>query len=386
MAVDLSKVSVRQGLKPKREPYWHRLRAGCFIGYRPSKSGDKGTWIARAYDQDTQKYKLESLGDYGDLAKADMFAQAKKDAEAIAVKVEGGGVHAAKTVTVKDACREYAVDHPEAEGRFKRFVYSDPIAHIMLDRLRKHHVSAWRKRLSDTPAQVSRRKRGDQETRPRALSTINRDMAPLRAALTKVLALGSPSTDKAWQEALRPAKGVDGQRTLYLDIQQRRQLVNHASKEAKPFVRALCLLPLRPGALAALSAHQFDSRTRALTIGKDKNGKPRQIRLPPGAAQLLSANLADKNPADPIFVRSNGKRWSKESWNDPITQAAEASGLPKGITAYTLRHSTITDLAIGGLALLSIAQISGTSVAMIEKHYGHLVGDGAEEALATLDI
>jgi hypothetical protein len=45
-------------------------------------------------------------------------------------------------------------------------------------------------------------------------------------------------------------------------------------------MRALCILPLRPGALAALTPCDFDSGTRALTIGKDKQGRPRLIVVP----------------------------------------------------------------------------------------------------------
>jgi site-specific recombinase XerD len=63
---------------------------------------------------------------------------------------------------------------------------------------------------------------------------------------------------------------------------------------------------------------------------------------------------------------------------------AMRAGLPAKTTAYTLRHSAITDLVHGGLDLLTVAQISGTSVAMIEKHYGHLRSDIAAEALAKL--
>lgn len=37
-------------------------------------------------------------------------------------------------------------------------------------------------------------------------------------------------------------------------------------------------------------------------------------------------------------------------------------------------------------AALTVAQLSGTSVAMIEKHYGHLVRDDAEEALASVAV
>ena len=47
---------------------------------------------------------------------------------------------------------------------------------------------------------------------------------------------------------------------------------------------------------------------------------------------------------------------------------AEASKLPAGTTAYTLRLIVISDLVQDGLDPLTVAQISGTSVAMIERH------------------
>jgi site-specific recombinase XerD len=64
----------------------------------------------------------------------------------------------------------------------------------------------------------------------------------------------------------------------------------------------------------------------------------------------------------------------------------QVAELPAETTAYTLRHSVISDLVHGGLDLLTVAQISGTSVAMIEKHYGHLRSDVAAEALARLAL
>lgn len=60
--------------------------------------------------------------------------------------------------------------------------------------------------------------------------------------------------------------------------------------------------------------------------------------------------------------------------------------LPAGATAYTLRHSVITHVVHGGLDLLTVAQISGTSVAIIEKHYGHLRGEVAASVLAKLTL
>jgi integrase len=163
-------------------------------------------------------------------------------------------------------------------------------------------------------------------------------------------------------------------------------LLENIAAEAEPFFRALCLLPMRPGAIAELSAGNFDRRTAELTIGKDKAGKDRRIKVPEQAAELLSAQLKDKLPAAPLFVRANGKRWSKDNWKLPIAQAVAATGLPAQTTAYTLRHSTITDLVTAGLPLLTIAQISGTSAEMIEQHYGHLASDAAVKALGELAL
>jgi integrase len=171
-----------------------------------------------------------------------------------------------------------------------------------------------------------------------------------------------------------------------LDRTQRKKLLDHVADEAAPFVRALCQLPLRPGAIAALSVRDFDKRTSELTIGKDKSGKDRRILIPTAAARLMEDQSKNKLPAAPIFMRAGGERWNKDSWKHPISAAVEAASLPAEATAYTLRHSTITDLVREGLPLLTIAQISGTSAEMIERHYGHLAQDAAVKALETLAL
>ena len=386
MALDLSNVGKRGDLDKRREPHWQRIHSGCFVGFRPSKLGGKGTWIARAYDEDASKYRLKALGDFGELPGNEIFRAAKKAAEAYAELVEAGGHVRTKIETVADACRDYATSRPEAGKRFERHIYDDPLAQVKLDKLRRRHVADWRKRLELKPALISRRKKGAPLVRDRAASTVNRDMAVLRAALGKVLARGAPNSDAAWQEALKSVPNADGQRTLYLDRDQRRRLLDTIDAEAKPFFRALCLLPLRPGALAALKTSDFDKRTSELTIGKDKTGKARRIQLPTEATELLAAQSMDKLPAASLFTRANGKAWDKNSWKLPIAAAVVAAGLPKDATAYTLRHSTITDLVGAGLPLLTIAQISGTSAEMIERHYGHLASGAAVKALGKLAL
>ena len=108
--------------------------------------------------------------------------------------------------------------------------------------------------------------------------------------------------------------------------------------------------------------------------------------MPIQAAKLLAIQAEDKLPAAPLFMRANGMPWDKNSWKRPIAAAIVAAELPDGVTAYTLRHSTITDLVSAGLPLLTIAQISGTSAEMIERHYGHLASDAAVVALGELSL
>lgn len=387
---DLSRIGEREKLKPRNgnEPHWHRLRQGVYLGYRPSRKKAGGIWFARFYDAEANRNVRKRLGDYGTLSGHDVFKQAKADAEAWAETVETGGERARDMETVKDACEAYLKEKPGsiAEGVFRRHVYSDPIAKVKLDKLRRHHLKAWRKRLEENPALLTRSKKGEKRWKERAKSTVNRDMVPLRAALGMVLKPGAPNTDAAWQEAMRPFKGADKRRELYLDRDERKKLIDVTCDEAKPFVKALCLLPLRPGALAGLTVRDFDNRTRALTVGKDKNGNPRQLTMPQTIADYFEAQVKGKLPAALIFARAGGEAWNKDAWKYPIKDAVRAAGLPDASSAYTLRHSVITDLIRARLPILTVAQLSGTSVAMIEKHYGHLVRDDAEEALARIAI
>ena len=262
-----------------------------------------------------------------------MFAQAKRDSEGWADSVETGGLRAEKIETIADACRSYLKVKPGsiAAGVFRRHVFPDPIANVRLDKLRRHHLWDWRKRLEEAPALVSRSKVGERRTKIRAKSTVNRDMVPLRAALGAVVTPGAPGTDAAWQEALKPHRGADRRRGLYLERAERKRLLDAGESAIAPFLRVLCLLPLRPGAIAALCAGDFDRRTRSLTIGKDKNGKPRQIGVPEVLAVFLGDQVKEKLPGAPMFMRGDGRAWNKDAWKHPIKHAALAAKLPNGV-------------------------------------------------------
>src|SRR5262249_21952150 len=153
----------------------------------------------------------------------------------------------------RQACERYGATRPDVEARFRRYVYSDPIARIPLQKLNDKQVRAWRERLEALPAKVSRRKAGDLVTRIRSPATANRDMTALRAALNQALEQGDVLSSRAWRSALKPHEAAGTRRNLYLDRNQRRALLQELPADAAAFVRGLTLLPLRPGALARLT-------------------------------------------------------------------------------------------------------------------------------------
>ena len=393
MATKIDTVSSRDKLKIRREPYWHRVSKGCFLGYRKMMAGPGGTWIARLLDHGSGKQSYNALGDFSDMADHLRFDLAKKAADEWFKHRGEGGL--ATVITVGEACQRYVQkqtdeNKPAAakdlETRFKRWMYPDKkLSTTPVMKLTQGMVNDWRVKLTKAPALLQ--DKSLISTKPKSASSINREMAVFKAALNLAMRDGYATSDNAWKYQLTPIKNATGRRDCYLDISQRRALIASAPADLAALLRALSLLPFRPGAMASLTAGSFDKRLGVLTVGKDKAGGDRKINLPPATSTFFSEQAANKLPAAPLISQANGKFWDKDAWKKPFKKAAAAANLPHKATAYALRHSTITDLiALHHLDTMSVAQLAGTSVMMIEKHYGHLLQKHASNALALLAL
>lgn len=379
MAHNIKTVAGRSRLKARREPYWERVAAGQHIGYRAGA----GAWIAKYRDTGTGKRHYNALGEFADLPDHQRYDAAVKAAGEWFTHLERGG--AAEVVTVADACGRY-VEHlrrikgddaaKDAASRFKRHVYGNPLADVQLDKLRPAHVGNWRNDLEDKPTRNGKR----------SASALNRDMSALRAALNLAHENQLIASNTAWIAKLKPIKNADRRRNVYLDKHQRRQFIEAADVDIAKFMTALSVVPLRPGAMAALTVKDYNKKLKTLTIGSDKANAGRKIALPAATAQLFADAAMGKLPGAYLFTRADGAQWEKYKWRGPVKAAAIASGMPDGTSLYTLRHSVITDLVHAGADLLTVAQISGTSLAMIDRHYGHLRGSVAAKALEAVAI
>lgn len=374
--MELSKVGKRDQLKPRREPYWQTLGTGRALGYRQSKKG--GTWIARRYDPFEVRNQYSSLGDFGHLPPTERYATALTAARSWFERLDKGGV--ASDVTFRDACESYAAKRPDAAKRFQRYVYNHSIAKIPLSKLADRHVREWRDQLEKSPALVSRSKKGEPVTRPRAPATFNRDIAPVRAALNAALKGRLILEDHAWKFALSQLETSPGSRP-YLSKDECRALLATLSPDLEVFARVLCQIPLRPGALAQVNVEDVNIVTGEIFIRSDKAGAGRKFIAPSRVINLAKEHGKNKLPKAPLFARWDGARWDKDKWKDEFKKAASAAGLPCSMTMYSLRHSCITHLAQNGTNLMTLALMAGTSLLMIQKHYGHLDAQHALECL-----
>jgi integrase len=370
MALDLHKVRIRQALKPRREPYWGApLGRGRYLGLRKIDE-QRATWIARLRtDAGTQTYRsLGYLADDYD------YEEAKVDAVSWFKSVEAGVTEG--PITIEQACKDYVTDREtqkgkgtarDAEARFERTVYGTLFGRMRLDQLRTPHLRKWREGLE------------------LGKSSSNRTLTSLKAALNLAVSNRKVSADRRieWGE-VKPHKAAGERRQLFLDVTQRRALLAAASGAIKDLMTAAATTGARAGELVNAPRSAFDARTGSMTF-KGKTGS-RTVPLSPAAITLFKRLAKEKLPEAPLLVRDDGKPWAHSDWDQLVRAAATKAELPTGTCLYTLRHSFITQTITDGMTTLDVARLTGTSVMMIEKHYGHLVASAAAKRLKKVSL
>jgi integrase len=357
---DLSKKSTLNALEARREPYWNRVQGvdGLYLGYRKLAVG--GTWVAR-WRTDEKKQKTHSLGS------GPTYDQAVNEAKEWARNLSGGVE--AVDLTVGDICRGYiewkktdkAETAKDAEGRFKRLVYGKPIGKVLLTKLKTKALRDWLNGQVVTD--------GDEDEKRKSKDSANRNLATFKAALNHALRDRLVLTDEGWK-TVTPFKDVGDRRDHFLTTEQRKKLLDACPDDLRNLVTALLLTPARPGEIASATAQDYDRLNGSLTL-RGKTGE-RVVTLSSQAVTFFAEQAKDKIGNAPLLTRADGQEWNKDSWKRPFKAALKKAGLPGDMVVYSLRHTAISRLIQGGVDIFLIAKMAGTSVNMIEKHYGHL--------------
>jgi site-specific recombinase XerD len=372
--------SARRALPIRREPYWVKLQRGLSLGYRRTTSPD-GYWIARRYDRaGSPRLTYHALGVADDATDADRIqVWTYDDAQTLArkwfAKVRAPTLEAAGPITIKRAIAlylEYAKAETrsagDAEQRLTRHVLSKPLANRRLDELTKTELERWRNGMV-------KRSATDPEVERRSKDTANRVLTMLKAALNRAFADESNSvpTDKAWRTC-KPFHDVGRARDVHLDAEQAQRLLNATAGAFRNVVTAMLLTGCRPppGEIAQVRVRDFRADLRGLRITDSKTGA-RNVVLTTEGVRFFETMAAGKRPDDLLFPNEDGGEWRKNVCSRHLQPAIERAKLPAGTCMYSLRHSYASQAILAGMSLKLLAENMGTSIKMIEDHYGKFV-------------
>ncbi len=374
--------TARSRLADRREPYWTKLGFGRALGFRAGP----GTWIARLTGSDGSKtYKaLNELGPEAD------YDAAKKAAESWLGVATGSAHRTIKRGTVRSALAAY-LRHMRSQGRrdtaraargmfhltVKR---DDPFGLMRLEDVKKEDVQAWRTRLR----------------KGRAARSINRYVRQVVAALNlAVEELGYTGNPTAWTlTALEDDMDESGDSAVFLTSEQRDRLIAHAPPTLAAYLQGLAHTGARPSELANATVADFDAIGGTITVkhrkGKGSKLKPRAVTLSDAGTTFFKAQSRDRSGKAPLLISAEGGQWNRTQWSRGIRAAATeankkakgAQRIPAGVSAYSFRHSRISELLqVYGVDPLTVAAQAGTSFIMIERFYLKFIPSAMREKL-----
>ncbi|MES9874843.1 MAG: tyrosine-type recombinase/integrase [Candidatus Sedimenticola sp. 6PFRAG7] len=352
-------ITKRRNLAPRRNPYFHKLALGRYIGFRKLKDG--GNWIARIMPEGSG-YKFHALGSEVDHTFEEAVELANKWFAQIG-QMEPKQDH---RYTVKSCVADY-VSHLKVEN-------GDKSSKAVKQSLEKHLVPKLGKvelvRL--TTAQIKRWRDGlvkvsdDPEVVRKSKDTANRVLSISKAAFNLAFRSGLAGSDTAWRR-VAAFKGVGENRKLFLTETQVDSLLEAASDGFKLLIRGAILTGARYGELATARVHDLDVINGTLRL--DGKTGPRDCYLSDDALKFFKGVSKNRLPSAFLLVKDDGAQWGKSHQHRLMKEAIRAAQLPADTVFYSLRHYHISKALMAHIPAQVIAENCGTSIRMLEKHY-----------------
>ena len=303
----------------------------------------------------------------------------KKDAFHVALARGYGVVRAdrshidPKGTDVATVCRDYVAElrgkgrekgpRTTRRGRFRRLVYDRTLGAIDRDQLKRTHLVQWF--AAQLPSDKTDAEDNYAKRRTARIATAPRWSRRCAGGRQRQVA-----RDFAWR-AFKPHGKVGARRNRLLDRAQRKRLLQPAGVTCGILLKGL-LLACRPGELANASVADFDRKAGSLVSGKTGRRVVECRRL----RSMLFTRSKGRIGAAALLARESGERWDRFSWRDGIHDAVKTAKLPRRRVRLHVRHTSISEMLSGGVDPLTVSRLSGTSLTMIQKHYGHLVRSG----------
>jgi integrase len=162
-----------------------------------------------------------------------------------------------------------------------------------------------------------------------------------------------------------------------------------------PLVLFAAATGLRPGEWIALEHRDIDRDARVVYVRRAyRNGRVKcpkteaSIRAVPLQTVALVAleRLSANGPSRLVFPSPHGGYFDLHNFRNRYWKPAQlAAGITPLRRIYDLRHTFATFALRAGISTFELSRYMGTSLGMIDRHYGHLARDGREHAIRLLD-
>ena len=178
---------------------------------------------------------------------------------------------------------------------------------------------------------------------------------------------------------------------------ERDEIIEQFAKKSPfyvPFVHTLFWTGARPSELLALRWGDIDLRAGFLSISKSRYlgdgatktiGSDRLIRLLPSVLEVLNRiKPLQASEQSYVFLNQQGNPLNFHTWRGGIWYRILRGLEIRPRKPYSTRHTFISVGLSKGVNIKWLAEYCGTSVAMIEKHYGKYIGGDSQEQFARL--
>jgi integrase len=145
---------------------------------------------------------------------------------------------------------------------------------------------------------------------------------------------------------------------------------------------------LRPEEWQPLERRDVDRRAGLLQVRRTVSGgevmelaktarSRREVPLSPKATEALDA-IPPRIDTPLLFPARRGGLLNLDNWRRRVwAPAVEAAGVPRPARIYDLRSTFASNALAAGIGAFELAKVMGTSIEMIERHYGTLLSDAA---------
>jgi len=381
MGIRIDSITARRKLPARTEPYWHKLSVGQYLGYRKLPDGG-GRWVARKTENRVKTYQALNCDEQT------TFSTAQKTARQFFENTNG--IISAR-YTVQDAVDDY-IEHltventtraaRECEQRLAKHM-SLTLTKIMISSLTSFQVKSFRDSMIKRCGADEGEFESEEKIR-QSKDSANRVMNMFKAAMNLAYRNDFVNSDAAWKKV--PCfKGVSRSRKIFFTDEEVTSLLSTTRGKFQQLIQLALNTGARYGELRAAKVSDFDTKQKSLYLSRGKTGE-RVVFLSEQTVSILKDIVKLRHPTAFLLVKEDGLPWGEKDHYRRFNDAAIRAGLPSKSVFYCLRHYYISKALLARISPQVIAENCGTSVKMIERHYGKFMDEDRRLMLNQVSI